>query len=69
MKVPVKFIVGDLDMVYTTPGTQEYVHGGGFKRDVPFLEEPVIMKDAGHFLNQERAEEINHHIHHFIKMF
>lgn len=69
VKVPVKFIVGDLDMVYTTPGTQEYVHGGGFKRDVPFLEEPVIMKGTGHFLHQERAEEINHHIHHFIKMF
>lgn len=69
VKVPVKFIVGDLDMVYTTPGTKEYVHGGGFKRDVPLLEEPVIMKGVGHFVHQERAEQINHLIRHFIIMF
>ncbi|KAL3538204.1 hypothetical protein ACH5RR_001570 [Cinchona calisaya] len=70
VKVPVKFIVGDLDMIYTTPGTKEYVHGGGFKRDVPLLEEPVVvMEGVGHFIHQERAEEINHHIHDFIKKF
>lgn len=69
MKVPVKFIVGDLDMIYTTLGAKEYVHGGGFKGDVPFLEEPVIMEGVAHFINQERAEEINNHIHDFIKKF
>ena len=69
VKVPVKFIVGDLDMIYTTPGMKEYVHGGGFKNDVPLLEEPVVLEGATHFLNQERAEEVNALIHDFIKKF
>lgn len=70
VKVPVKFIVGDQDMVYTTPGMKEYVHNSeGFKKDVPLLEEPVVLEGVGHFLNQERAEEVNTHIHNFIKMF
>lgn len=69
VRVPVKFIVGDLDMVYTTPGTKEYVHSGEFKKDVPFLEENVIMEGVGHFIHQERAEEVNAHIHDFIKKF
>lgn len=70
VKVPVKFIVGDLDMGYTTPGTKEYVHGGGFKNDVPLLEEPVIiMEGVAHFIHQERAEEVNAYIHDFINKF
>ncbi|PSS28836.1 Lipid-phosphate phosphatase [Actinidia chinensis var. chinensis] len=69
VKVPVKFIVGDLDMIYTTPGMKEYVHGGGFKNDVPLLEEPVVLEGAAHFINQERAEEVNALIHDFMKKF
>ncbi|KAJ4831341.1 hypothetical protein Tsubulata_033241 [Turnera subulata] len=66
IKVPVKFVVGDLDMVYTTPGMKEYVDNGGFKRYVPLLEEIVVMEGVGHFINQEKAEEINTHIYDFI---
>lgn len=69
VKVPVKFIVGEVDMVYTTPGVKEYVNGGGFKKDVPFLQEVVVMEGVGHFLNQEKPEEISTHIHDFIKKF
>ncbi|KAL2511805.1 alpha/beta-Hydrolases superfamily protein [Abeliophyllum distichum] len=69
VKIPVKFVVGDLDMVYTTPGMKEYVHGGGFRKDVPLLKECVVIQGAGHFINQERAEEVNAHIHDFIKEF
>ncbi|KAA0050918.1 bifunctional epoxide hydrolase 2-like isoform X1 [Cucumis melo var. makuwa] len=69
VKVPVKFIVGDVDMVYTTPGVKEYVNGGGFKKDVPFLQDVVIMEGVGHFLNQEKPEEINTHIYDFIRKF
>lgn len=69
MKLPVKFIVGDLDTVYTTPGIKEYVQSGGFKRDVPLLDEVVVMEGVGHFINQERAEEINSLIYDFIKKF
>ncbi|PON33803.1 Epoxide hydrolase-like [Trema orientale] len=69
VRVPVKFIVGELDMVYTTPGAKEYVHNGGFNKDVPFLEKVVVIQGAAHFISQERAEEINAHIYDFIKKF
>ncbi|XP_023531428.1 uncharacterized protein LOC111793669 [Cucurbita pepo subsp. pepo] len=69
VKVPVKFVVGDVDMVYTTPGVKEYVNGGGFKKDVPYLQEVVVMEGVGHFLTQEKPEEVSSHILDFIKKF
>lgn len=69
IKVPVKFIVGDQDLTYTTPGVKEYIHGGGFKRNVPFLQELVVMEGVAHFLNQEKPEEISAHIYDFIRRF
>lgn len=69
MNVPVRFMVGDVDMVYNTPGVKEYVHGGGFKNDVPLLEECIVMENTGHFINQERPEEINASILDFIAKF
>ena len=69
IKVPVKFIVGDLDLTYHFPGAQQYIHGDGFKRDVPGLEEVVVMEDTSHFINQERPNEINAHIHDFFNKF
>ena len=69
MEVPVKFVVGDLDMVHTTPGAKEFVNNGGFKHHVPLLEEVVVMEGAGHFINQEKAEEINNHIYDYISIY
>lgn len=69
IKVPVKFIVGDLDLTYHIPGVKEYIHNGGFKRDVPFLQEVVVLEGVAHFLNQEKPEEVNAHIYDFIKKF
>lgn len=69
IKVPVKFIVGDLDITYTIPGVKDYIHNGGFKRDVPFLQEVVVMEDTAHFINQEKPDEISTHIYDFIKKF
>uniref|UniRef100_P0DO70 Epoxide hydrolase 3 n=1 Tax=Siraitia grosvenorii TaxID=190515 RepID=EPH3_SIRGR len=69
IQVPVKFIVGDSDLTYHFPGAKEYIHNGGFKKDVPLLEEVVVVKDACHFINQERPQEINAHIHDFINKF
>ncbi|OMO81968.1 Alpha/beta hydrolase-1 [Corchorus olitorius] len=69
IKVPVKFIVGDLDITYHTPGVKEYIRNGDFKRDVPFLQEVVVMEGVAHFLNQEKPEEISMHIYDFIKKF
>ncbi|KAK1434489.1 hypothetical protein QVD17_00232 [Tagetes erecta] len=57
VKLPVIYVVGDQDMVYTTPGLKEYVHGGGFKKDVPLLQDIVVMEGVGHFLNQEKPQE------------
>jgi len=67
--VPVKFITGELDMVYTSLGMNEYIHGGGMKEDVPNLEEVIVQKGVGHFNNQVAAEEISKHIHEFILKF
>ncbi|KAF5944704.1 hypothetical protein HYC85_018781 [Camellia sinensis] len=69
VKVPVKFIVGDLDLVYNIRGAKEYINNGGFKKDVPMLDEVVVMEGVAHFLNQEKPDEINKHIHEFIKKF
>ncbi|CAJ1961973.1 unnamed protein product [Sphenostylis stenocarpa] len=69
IQVPVKFITGELDMVYTSLNMKEYIHGGGFKEDVPNLEEVVVQKGVAHFNNLEAAEEINTHIYDFINKF
>ncbi|KAA8548956.1 hypothetical protein F0562_000640 [Nyssa sinensis] len=69
VKVPVKFTVGDLDWAYHIPGTKEYIHDGGFQKDVPLLQEVVVIEGATHFIQQEKADEINKHIYHFIQKF
>ncbi|KAG8389508.1 hypothetical protein BUALT_Bualt02G0236700 [Buddleja alternifolia] len=69
IKVPVKFIVGDLDITYNTPGVKQYIHNGGFKKRVPFLQELVIMEGVAHFLQLEKPEEISEHIYDFIQRF
>ncbi|QCD80000.1 non-specific protein-tyrosine kinase [Vigna unguiculata] len=69
VKVPVKFIVGDLDLTYNSPGAKDYIHKGGLKRDVRLLEDVVVIEGAGHFLHQERPDEITKHIYDFIKKF
>ncbi|KAK9288346.1 hypothetical protein L1049_016799 [Liquidambar formosana] len=69
VKVPVKFIVGDLDVTYNSLGMKEYIHGGEFKKDVPYLQEVVVMEGAAHFCNQEKPDETNKHIYDFIQKF
>ncbi|KAH7859324.1 hypothetical protein Vadar_034628 [Vaccinium darrowii] len=69
VKVPTKFVVGGLDLVYNIPGAKEYIHGGGFKKYVPLLDEVVVMEGVAHFINQEKPDEINQHILDFFKKF
>ncbi|XP_021645898.2 LOW QUALITY PROTEIN: uncharacterized protein LOC110639318 [Hevea brasiliensis] len=69
VKVSIKFVVGDLDMVYTTPGIKEYVHSSGFRHCAPLLKDIVVMEGVGHFINEERAEEINTLIYDFIRKY
>lgn len=69
IKVPVKFIVGDLDLTYNMGNVKDYIHKGGFKRDVPFLQDVVVMEGVAHFINQERPNEISDHIYEFFQKF
>ncbi|XP_074592446.1 epoxide hydrolase 2-like [Curcuma longa] len=69
VNVPTKFIVGDLDLTYHTPGIQDYIHKGGFKNDVPLLEDIVVMEGVGHFINQEKPHDISDLIYDFIRKF
>lgn len=69
VKVPVKFIIGELDLTYNAPGAKDYIHKGGFKKDVPLLQEVVVIEGAGHFIQEEKSDEINKHILDFIKQF
>ncbi|CAN6351507.1 unnamed protein product [Urochloa humidicola] len=69
INVPVKFIIGDMDLTYHNPGAQDFIHKGGFKKFVPLLDDVVIMKDVGHFINEEKPKEVSEHIISFIKKF
>ncbi|WZZ08964.1 hypothetical protein YC2023_094885 [Brassica napus] len=57
---PVKFIVGDQDLTYNSPG----IRNTFTVRDVPLLDETVVLNGVGHFLH-----EINQHIHSFFQKF
>lgn len=69
MKVPVKLAIGDMDMVYTTPGMKEYIHSSGFRHYVPLMEDIVVMEGVGHFINEEKAVEINTLVYDFIRKY
>ncbi|KAL9237701.1 hypothetical protein vseg_012221 [Gypsophila vaccaria] len=69
VKVPVKFIIGDLDLTYYLPGVKEYLDNGGMKKDVPLLQDVVILEGVGHFLQQETPDVVTRHIYDFIKNF
>ncbi|XP_072955067.1 epoxide hydrolase 2-like [Typha angustifolia] len=70
VRVPAKFITGDQDLTYHIPGEEEdYIRKGGFKRDVPFLLDVVVMRGVGHFIQEERPQEISDHIYDFIRRF
>lgn len=67
--VPTKFMIGDLDLTYHMPGMKSYIHDGGFQKDVPLLEDVVVMEGVAHFINQEKPNETNECILEFLKKF
>ncbi|KAI3713619.1 hypothetical protein L1987_72202 [Smallanthus sonchifolius] len=69
VNVPVKFVVGDLDLVYNIQHAKEYIHNGGFHKYVPLLEEVVVIEGAAHFITQEVPDEVNKHIFDFLQKF
>lgn len=56
-------------MSYNYTGVQEYIHKGGFKSDVPGLEEVAVIAGAAHYVHLEKPEQVTHHIYDFIKKF
>ncbi|KAJ8444021.1 hypothetical protein Cgig2_020867 [Carnegiea gigantea] len=48
-------------------GPNDYIRKGGFWRDMPLVEDVVIMEGVGHFINEENKEETNKHIQYFDK--
>ncbi|KAL3517420.1 hypothetical protein ACH5RR_020009 [Cinchona calisaya] len=69
IQVPVKFLVGNQDLAYHMPGIQDYIHNGGFKKDIPGLQEVVVIPGAAHSIHQEQADVCSAHIHDFISKF
>ncbi|XP_039028473.1 epoxide hydrolase A-like [Hibiscus syriacus] len=69
IKTPAKFITGDKDLVYHMAGMKDYIHNGGFKEDVPLLQEVVVMEGVAHYINMEKPDEINNHIYNFFRQF
>lgn len=61
--------MGDLDLTYNSLGAKDYIAKGGLKRDVPLLEDVVVMEGVGHFINEEKADEISKHIYDFFQKF
>lgn len=62
-------MVGDLDLTYHAPGTKDFIHKGGLKKYVPFLEDVVVMEGVAHFIHEERPQEVTQHIQDFFQMF
>lgn len=68
--MPVKFITGNLDLLYSLETTQDYIFNGGFKQDVPSLEEVKVLPGVGHFsIAAEAADRVNTEIYNFIHKF
>ena len=69
VEVPTRFIVGELDVTYNTPGIGESMNFDVMKKHVPHLEDVVVMKGVGHFVQKEKADEVNQLIHDFFRKF
>ncbi|XP_060973007.1 uncharacterized protein LOC115724860 [Cannabis sativa] len=68
--VPAKFIAGEQYHRLHFEGMKDYIFiNGGFKKDVPSLEEVVIIQDVPHFANQAKPDEISGQIHEFFKKY
>ncbi|EFJ24944.1 hypothetical protein SELMODRAFT_100032 [Selaginella moellendorffii] len=60
------YITGKDDYVRKFPGLDEYVTGGGMKRDVPNLVDVAIVP-GGHFVEEDSPKEVNSLLIRFFK--
>ncbi|ERN01198.1 hypothetical protein AMTR_s00002p00235200 [Amborella trichopoda] len=65
INVPTKFITGNEDIGFEAYRMRDYVNGAIFKEIVPNLEVSII--DGHHFIQQEKAEQVNDEILSFFK--
>ncbi|KAH7278817.1 hypothetical protein KP509_38G057200 [Ceratopteris richardii] len=65
--VPTIFMIGDKDLAFIFPNAKDHIEG--MSKHVPHLKKTIILEDAGHFLQAERAESVNDHILQFFKSF
>jgi pimeloyl-ACP methyl ester carboxylesterase len=57
VEVPAVFMVGDRDLVYRLPGMAKSV--ANLSDCVPKLTETIVLPGCGHWIQQERAEEVS----------
>ena len=57
VRVPALFMAGDRDLVMAFKGMSEYL--ANMKTFVPELRESIILPGCGHWIQQERAAEVN----------
>lgn len=53
------YITGEFNAINKFPGIEELVSGPAFKQLVPNLRSTAIIKDAAHFIPEEKPQEFN----------
>jgi pimeloyl-ACP methyl ester carboxylesterase len=63
--VPALYLAGDLDLVVAFPRMREVI--ADLKRYIPLLRGSVMLPGCGHWTQQERAADVNHHMIDFLR--
>ena len=63
---PALLMVGDRDVVYSFPRGQESVEGQ--KSTVPNLTRSIVLEGCGHWIQQERPQEVNRALLEFLRL-
>jgi pimeloyl-ACP methyl ester carboxylesterase len=63
--VPALYMAGDLDLVVAFPRMREVI--ADLKRYIPLLRGSVMLPGCGHWTQQERAADVNHHMIDFLR--
>ncbi len=64
INVPALFMIGERDTGFSIPGMDQII--ADMPKIVPDLRGSVILKDAGHWLQQERSNEVSNQILEFL---
>jgi pimeloyl-ACP methyl ester carboxylesterase len=64
VQVPALFMVGDRDVVFHFPGARELI--SRLATHVPQLRQTLVLEGCGHWIQQERAAEVNQAVLEFL---